>query len=268
MTTSIFNGNTTRPILRSYFYDIASAALQILAIRDAAGRAFLTRSLIGLIESAQHYKAFHSSDVAVFANGNEISLNIYIRAARFANVRQIIVEMSHWDPSTLHNADIDVIVVPSMYLYNIVRDHLKLKRPFFPSQASHGTLVQEGVRSSQLCHISPSAGDMVDYENHKTIKREGRKKCSIGVVSRLSYEKNLAFFITVASVLKFQHNITCKYVIIGDGPAMASLQLLATRLNVEEDLSFLGFIESDLYPGMFQSSTFFSIPLYGMKHFA
>ena len=192
--------------------------------------------------------AFHSSDVAVFANGNEISLNIYIRAARFANVRQIIVEMSHWDPSTLHNADIDVIVVPSMYLYKIVRDHLKLKRPFFPSQASHGMLVQEGVRSSQLCHISPSAGDMVDYKNPKTIKREGRKKCSIGVVSRVSYEKNLAFFITVASVLKFQHNVTCKYVIIGDGPAMASLQLLAIRLNVEEDISFLGFIESKFIP--------------------
>lgn len=109
-------------------------------------------------------------------------------------------------------------------------------------------VIKEGERLSQLCHISPSAGDMVGYASRIKTKGNGRKKCSIGVVSRISYEKNLAFFITVASVLKFQYNVTCKYTIIGDGPAMADLQLLATRLSVQEDVSFLGFIKSELLP--------------------
>ena len=67
---------------------------------------------------------------------------------------------------------------------------------------------------------------------------------TIGVVSRLSYEKNIGLFISVASALKFKRNVKAKYIIIGTGPAMDDLKYLAKQLNVSEDIIFLGYLNS------------------------
>jgi glycosyltransferase involved in cell wall biosynthesis len=182
--------------------------------------------------------AFKETNIAVFPNWNEKSIQIYLRAARSAGVSQIVVEMSNWNVASLQNADIDTIIVPSMFMYNVVQQNLKLK--------NH--------RSYDLCHIPPSVGDMIEYassentsssntvdNNSNTMKRDF---ITIGVVSRLSYEKNIGFLLTVASTLKFQHNIKAKYVIIGDGPAISDLRHLARSLKVANDTTFLGYLRS------------------------
>ena len=85
-----------------------------------------------------------------------------------------------------------------------------------------------------------SSSNTVD-NNSNTMKRDF---ITIGVVSRLSYEKNIGFLLTVASTLKFQHNIKAKYVIIGDGPAISDLRHLARSLKVANDTTFLGYLRS------------------------
>ena len=185
---------------------------------------------------------FRTTDIAVFPNSNEVSLQFYFRAARYAGVKRIIVEMSHWNVESLQNADVDVIIVPSMYSYKLVNENLKLK----------------SQQSFELCHVSPSVGGMIDYvpssaglpslegknTTTTTPNTNGDDLFTIGVVSRLSYEKNIGLFISVASALKFKRNVTAKYIIIGTGPAMDDLKYLAKQLNVSEDIIFLGYLNS------------------------
>ena len=93
---------------------------------------------------------FTTTDIAVFPNPDDISTKIYIRAARYAGVKRIVVEMSHWNFETLQDEDIDLVIAPSIFTYTLVKKYMMLKKqqPF------------------ELCHISPSVGDMINYYNN------------------------------------------------------------------------------------------------------
>ena len=193
---------------------------------------------------------FTTTDIAVFPNPDDISTKIYIRAARYAGVKRIVVEMSHWNFETLQDEDIDLVIAPSIFTYTLVKKYMMLKKQ----------------QSFELCHISPSVGDMINYYNnnidesptsslvekqfntHAAYEKDKGKLVTIGVVSRLAYGKNIGLFITIASVLKLQYNIKAKYVIIGNGPAMNDLKYLAKQLDVIDDINFLGFVDNKELP--------------------
>ena len=67
---------------------------------------------------------FTTTDIAVFPNPDDISTKIYIRAARYAGVKRIVVEMSHWNFETLQDEDIDLVIAPSIFTYTLVKKYM------------------------------------------------------------------------------------------------------------------------------------------------
>jgi glycosyltransferase involved in cell wall biosynthesis len=100
----------------------------------------------------------------------------------------------------------------------------------FPAEKIH--VVQSGVDLEMLAGVLPA----IDIASFKA------QYLLISGVGRLSRKKDWATLVRVAARLK-RCGRTLRWVLAGDGPERGRLEALAERLNVAEEVRFLGFRE-------------------------
>jgi glycosyltransferase involved in cell wall biosynthesis len=96
----------------------------------------------------------------------------------------------------------------------------------------------------------------VDYETILKI-RPAKQKSDIIFAGRLLSHKNVDILLQAVKIIS-KNNPQVLALIVGDGPEKEKLKKLALELNIEKNVSFLGFIEdhADLYALMRSSRTF------------
>jgi glycosyltransferase involved in cell wall biosynthesis len=72
--------------------------------------------------------------------------------------------------------------------------------------------------------------------------RKGRGEFRIGMIGRLSPEKNVGSFLRTASLLGKKHS-QLKFVIAGDGPERGRLEKLSAELGLVPKVTFMGFVK-------------------------
>lgn len=111
--------------------------------------------------------------------------------------------------------------------------------------------------SRDIMKVVPNGVDFITIEN---LSSDGAKIFDIIYVGRLISHKNLDILLRAVYLLKRKYPIiSC--CIIGDGPEKENLLRLCEDLDIKENVSFLGFIESDeaIYEYM-HSSRIFILP--------
>ncbi|MBW3225625.1 glycosyltransferase family 4 protein [Marinobacter adhaerens] len=102
------------------------------------------------------------------------------------------------------------------------------------------TLEKKFTGKVQKIHNFIDVADLQTQWSPKNRKIRGPLK--IGIVGRLVQVKRLDIFLTMVSLLNNQ-GISCKGIIIGDGPLSENLKQMAERLSIQEKLEFKGFVD-------------------------
>jgi glycosyltransferase involved in cell wall biosynthesis len=100
----------------------------------------------------------------------------------------------------------------------------------------------------------------VDLDLFKPDQREERATLVIGAVSRLSPEKGLDYLLQAFALLKQRVAQPLLLRLAGDGPDESKLRNLATRLGIEREVEFLGWVEHEELPAFLQDLDIFAMP--------
>ena len=82
----------------------------------------------------------------------------------------------------------------------------------------------------------------------------------ITFVGRLVPEKHVDVIIRAAAILRDRHNLSCKVLVIGEGPALGCLRSLAEKLDVRESIEFSGRVSEEQKYSLLKSSKLFVLP--------
>lgn len=172
-----------------------------------------------------------SPDVLVFANARDTSDHILVRAARYARVPSVLMDLPNLHP--VHPLQVDMVVAPSHF----AKQHHSVQ-----------PLRQQGVRCNV---INPG----VDIEKFSPSLRQRQSDASgpvvIGYVGRLAPEKSPGLILYSARHLLLTHyQSDIRFKIIGDGVLLPYLRELARELGIENHVEFCGGIYEDLPEAM------------------
>jgi glycosyltransferase involved in cell wall biosynthesis len=102
-------------------------------------------------------------------------------------------------------------------------------------------LLNAGVRKEKI-HLVRNGIDLRPFDNAppslRTISAEGHSPI-VGLVGRLAAEKGVDIFLRAAARVLVELPST-KFVVVGDGPDRGQLELLLSKLQIEENVSLLG----------------------------
>lgn len=116
--------------------------------------------------------------------------------------------------------------------------------------------LQNSLRFKKKIHTIPNG---IDFKKIQEIK-SSKRKSDIIFAGRLLGNKNIYLLVKAIKLIKVRiPNIKC--LIIGDGPEKKTLEALTHKLNLEENINFLGFLENqdDVY-ALMKSSKVFVLP--------
>jgi glycosyltransferase involved in cell wall biosynthesis len=185
-------------------------------------------------ESLVQAIASTTPDVLVFANARDISDKVLVRAARYAQVPSLVMDLPNLYP--VRPLQIDMIVAPS---------HFAKQHHSVQPLLEHGvpcTVVNPGVDVHKF--VPPSSSK--DAPN-----LVAPKPVVIGFVGRLAAEKSPGLVLYCAKyLLETYPDITFQFKIIGDGVLLPYLKQLASELHIADHLEFCGGIYEGLPKAM------------------
>lgn len=100
----------------------------------------------------------------------------------------------------------------------------------------------------------------VDLTQFKPRKRRPRKKVVIGAVSRLSIEKGMSYLVEAFALVRQRYGKQVTLRIAGDGPEEDALKALAAKLEVDDGIEFLGWVDHAELPALLQDFDIFALP--------
>ena len=109
------------------------------------------------------------------------------------------------------------------------------------SSAVKQRLVNAGVREEKI-RLVRNGIDLRPFDNPSPLlgsRRSSEHLPTIGLVGRLGHEKGVDIFLRAAAVA-LKEFPSAKFVIAGDGPDLAKLELLIDELKIRESVSMLG----------------------------
>ena len=139
-------------------------------------------------------------------------------------------------------------------LYNLVDQQL-LKKFDKVIAVSEYTKNQLNI-DPQKVEVVHNAIDLKDWQPQKIYHQDDRikkeKKASvIGFIGRLSNVKGVFDFIRTAAAITSQHQ-DCRFLVIGEGSCKKEMQQLSTDLGLQNSIDFLGHVDNNKLPGIYQ----------------
>lgn len=120
---------------------------------------------------------------------------------------------------------VDAIVAPSQPMLDVLRSY---------GVAIHADVIPTGLQA----HSFAESDGVAFREKYKI----GHEKHMLLYVGRVAFEKNIAFLLEKTKLLAAQHPEVL-LVVTGEGPAEKMLHELAKKLNLENNILFIGYLD-------------------------
>ncbi|MGD6875735.1 glycosyltransferase family 4 protein [Bacillus infantis] len=183
----------------------------------------------------------------------ELSRNAHL--SNFLKIRKLIIEK---DINLIHCNGLKMVLY-AIAIMRTLRKNIKIlytkhnltmlesKGPIFSfllnryvdriiavSEFEKNRLISTGVKQHKI-EVIYNGVDLDQFEFHK---KEKSLQYKIGILGRLSVEKNHAFFVKIADQLKNNPSIT--FYIAGDGPERENIHSMISSLNLSGNVKMLG----------------------------
>lgn len=129
-------------------------------------------------------------------------------------------------------------------------------RIIVPSHFVSNTLIGEYNADQEAITVIPNGVDYSFYAKKKPQNKNGISRINLLSVSRLTEQKGIMYLLDVVKIVRQSiPNIQCT--IVGDGPLRDQLLQECRRLDLQETVRFVGFLQKEQLHKLYQSSTIF-----------
>ena len=171
--------------------------------------------------------------ILVFANSQSSNDLFLLRAAQIANVAVVFDLPNLYPNAQLDFNLIDIVVSPSQFAQNHFLQHSSWFLQRKESANDKVVVISPGVDVALFQPLAPSSTSAPTYR--------------IAFVGRLAPEKSPGLYLRTLQILETYHalqntTIPLQFVVVGNGILMESMKIVATRLGIATNITYMGWL--------------------------
>ncbi|MBI2451017.1 MAG: glycosyltransferase [Parcubacteria group bacterium] len=164
-------------------------------------------------------------------------------AKAYMKEKFILPSLARWWSGWFSNAS-DAILAPSLKIKKQLKDY-GVKKPIY--------ILPTGVDLEIFKKTRKSLSRAKTLKNKLSVSPKDQALIFVG---RMGKEKNIDFLIRAFGEIKKKRNAV-KFILIGDGPYLGELKVLAAKLKISESIIFTGAISHETLPFYYQLADVF-----------